>query len=147
MNSDGQTWFGNPEETPIGMVAGTPEPDINYLYGGVPEQKDVETTPPGLQQWDTGAVRDVQDGKPRFDLIDPNFLYRMADVMSKGADHYGEFNWTQGIPSQRYMASLLRHVFAYYNGDNSEDHLAAAAFNLMGLMRNEGSKLDDLFQW
>lgn len=122
-----------------------------YAYGGVPEQKDV----PGytvnasgdMQQWDTGAVRDSQDGKPRYDLIDPEFLFRMAEVMRKGADHYGEFNWTQGIPTQRYMASLLRHVFAYYNGDNSEDHLAAAAFNLMGIMRNEGTDLDDLFQW
>lgn len=120
--------------------------DVNYIYGGAPEQKDVKTSG-DQEQWDTGAVRDSQDGKPRFDLIDPEFLFRMAEVMRKGAEHYGEFNWTQGIPSQRYMASLLRHVFAYYNGDSSEDHLAAAAFNLMGLMRNEGSDLDDLFQW
>lgn len=130
-----------------------------YSFGGVVEQKDVPDLPvhrypvygmnaSGDQQtWDTGAVRDTQDGKPRYDLIDPEFLRRVAEVMRKGAEHYGEFNWTKGIPSQRYMASLLRHVFAYYAGDDSEDHLAAAAFNLMGIMRNEGTDLDDLFQW
>lgn len=99
------------------------------------------------QTWDTGAVRDSQEGKLRFDLIDPNFLARVAERMRLGAEHYGEFNWTKGIPSQRYMASLLRHVFAYYSGDRSEDHLGAVGFNLMGIMRNEGTELDDLFQW
>lgn len=150
-------WF---EETPMWAV---PETDVTYTYGGVPEQKlveepDVNTiecdyarvdvkTSPELEIWESGAVRDDQGEKPRYDLIDPEFLFRMAEVMRKGAEHYGEFNWTKGIPTQRYMASLLRHVFAYYAGDNSEDHLAAAAFNLMGIMRNEGTELDDLYQW
>lgn len=95
----------------------------------------------------TGAVRDSQDGKPRYDLIDPGFLLRLAERMRAGAEHYGLHNWTKGIPSTWYMASLLRHVEQYRAGDRSEDHLAAAAFNLMGLMRNEGSDIDDLFEW
>lgn len=99
------------------------------------------------QLFDSGAVRDSQDGKVRYDLIDPNFLRRLAEVMRKGAEHYGEFNWTKGIPSQRYAASLLRHVYAYLAGERDEDHLGAAAFNLMGLARNEGTDLDDLFDW
>lgn len=149
-------------------------PDVNdwdkasaHFYGGVAGQKlapppiDEESGTVGLgeakffkvntsgsqQTWDTGAVRDSQDGKARYDLIDPNFLARVAEVMRKGAEHYGEFNWTKGIPSQRYMASLLRHIEQYRAGDRSEDHLGAAAFNLMGIMRNEGGDLDDLFNW
>ena len=100
-----------------------------------------------VTQWETGAIRDSQDGKARYDLIDPGFLLRLAEVMREGAEHYAEFNWVKGIPSQRYMASLLRHIEKYRAGDRSEDHPAKAAFNLMGLMRNEGTDLDDLFQW
>jgi len=100
-----------------------------------------------MQQWESGAHRDTQAGKPRFDLIDPIFLRRVADVMAEGAEHYGEHNWTRGIPSQRYAAGLLRHVYAYLSGDRTEDHLARAAFNLQGLARNEGTSLDDLFDW
>lgn len=101
----------------------------------------------GKQTFETGAQRDTQEGKTRYDLIDPTFLKRVADVMTEGAEHYGEFNWTKGIPSQRYAASLLRHVYAYLSGDRSEDHLGRAAFNLQGLARNEGTNLDDLFDW
>lgn len=113
---------------------------IGYAYGGVAEQRDV-------QEFPSGAIRDSHDGKPRYDLIDPRFLLRFAEHMRKGAEHYGEHNWTKGIPSSRYMASLLRHVEAFRRGDWDEDHLAAAAFNLMGLMRNEDTELDDLFDW
>lgn len=100
-----------------------------------------------FQYFETGAVRDSHDGKPRYDLIDPMFLARFAEHMRKGAEHYGEHNWTKGIPSSRYMASLLRHVEAFRRGDWDEDHLAAVAFNVMGLMRNEDTELDDLFDW
>lgn len=131
----------------------------SYNYGGVAKQKDAPDLPVhrhpvyGMnasgdqEQWDTGAVRDSQDGKARYDLIDPGFLLRFAEHMRKGAEHYGEHNWTMGIPSSRYLASLMRHVEAYRRGERDEDHLAAIAFNVMGIMRNEGTELDDQFDW
>ncbi|OKI54558.1 hypothetical protein A6A27_32035 [Micromonospora sp. CB01531] len=92
-------------------------------------------------------MRDSNPDKPRYDLIDPGFLLRLAEHMRKGAEHYGEHNWVKGIPSSNYMASLLRHVEAYRRGEMDEDHLAAAVFNIMGLMRNEGTEFHDLFEW
>lgn len=117
-----------------------------YAYGGLAAQSEVKSSG-DKQQFESGAVRDTQDGKPRYDLIDPGFNARLAEQLRKGAEHYGEHNWTKGIPSSRYMASLLRHVEAYRAGERDEDHLAAAAFNLMGIMRNEGTDLDDNFDW
>lgn len=110
---------------------------------------DYQVKSSGQKVFDSGAMRDADPDKPRYDLIDPYFLLRIAEHLRKGAEHYGEHNWVKGIPSSNYMASLMRHVEAYRRGERDEDHLAAAAFNLMGLMRNEGGWNDyhDLFNW
>jgi hypothetical protein len=86
------------------------------------------------QEFDTGARRDTQEGKPRFGLIPPYPLYRLAMHYTNGADKYGENNWTKGIPCSRTWESLERHVQAFKDGDDSEDHLAAIAWNAFALM-------------
>lgn len=101
----------------------------------------------GRKVFPSGAMRDSATDKPRYDLIDPGFNLRLAEQLRKGAEHYGEHNWTKGIPSSNYMQSLLRHVEAYRQGKRDEDHLAAAVFNIMGLMRNEDTELHDLYDW
>lgn len=85
----------------------------------------------------TGAVRDVDDGKPRYDLIGLHGLTRLAFLMARGALKYGERNWEKGQPASRYLASAFRHLVQYAMGDRSEDHLAAVAFNVFGIMHVE----------
>jgi hypothetical protein len=89
------------------------------------------------EDYDTGARRDTQEGKPRYDLITPLGLHRLAIHYMNGAKKYGEYNYTKGIASSRYMASLLRHAFSYLAGDRSEDHLSAISFNALGIAHNE----------
>jgi hypothetical protein len=102
------------------------------------KKRDEEEVQTGrFEVWDTGAKRDTSDGKTRIDLIDPVLLDRVGHHLRKGAEHYGEHNWQQGIPSDRYIESLMRHVNAYRMGDRSEDHLAAIVSNVMGIIRNE----------
>jgi hypothetical protein len=57
---------------------------------------------------------------------------------------YGRGNWKKGIPIEEYEKSLMRHLHKYiankYEGASLEpeiDHLAAAMFNLMGLMHEQ----------
>ncbi len=133
------TWYGNPEECPTGMTPWVPPKGAEF------GQFVVKSS--GRKVFESGAMRDADPSKPRYDLIDPGFLLRLAEQMRKGAEHYGLHNWTKGIPSTNYMASLLRHVEAYRRGERDEDHLSAAVFNIMGLMRNEGTELDELFDW
>lgn len=85
----------------------------------------------------TGSVRDTQEGKPRYDLITPLGLKRLAIHYANGATKYGEWNYTKGQPSSRYMASLLRHAYAYCMGYRDEDHLAAIAWNALAIIHNE----------
>lgn len=97
-----------------------------------------------------GAVRDTQEGKPRYDLIPILGLRRVAIHYGSGARHYKEWNWALGIKFSRMMASLLRHAFARMCGSKKEDHLAAIVFNALGMMHFEETnrpELDDLPPW
>jgi hypothetical protein len=46
-------------------------------------------------------------------------------------------NWERGIDVTRMFDSALRHAFQALAGDQDEDHLAAAVFNLLGLTEYE----------
>ena len=85
----------------------------------------------------TGAVRDTANDKPRPDLISPFFLMRLGEHLRKGANKYTEWNWAKGIPSSRCFASCMRHLMQYAMGKRDEDHLSAAAFNIMAIIHNE----------
>lgn len=99
------------------------------------------------QQFDTGMVRDTQENKPRYDLIPICSLKRLADLYARGAIKYDDNNWQKGQPYSRAYASLFRHIIGWREGDRSEDHLAAVAWNAFALMYYEENKpeLDDLF--
>jgi len=87
------------------------------------------------EEFKTGMVRDTQDDKPRYDLIDGAFLKRWAELMARGAKKYGENNWRKAATEDeltRFKASAIRHLFQYLDGDSSEDHAVAVAFNLAG---------------
>lgn len=88
-------------------------------------------------EFESGAKRDTQEGKPRYDLIPPHPLKRLAELMERGARKYDDNNWMKGMPSSRFMASLLRHVEAYRRGERDEDHMAAVVFNAFALMHFE----------
>ena len=85
----------------------------------------------------TGAVRDVQNGKGRFDLLPPKAITRLAKHFENGAVKYGDRNWEKGINISCYMDSALRHIFKYLDGMNDEDHLAAAAWNILCAIQTE----------
>ncbi len=89
----------------------------------------------------TGAQRDNQEGKYRFDLIGLHMLKRLARLLERGARKYAERNWEKGQETSRTLASLWRHVVAYQEGDREEDHLAAIVFNAMSIMHVEGEVL------
>ena len=101
------------------------------------------------QEFETGAKRDIQDDKPRPDLISPHALLRIGGLLARGADKYGERNWEKGMPYSRFLASAFRHLLQYAKGDRDEDHLAAVCFNIMAIIHFEElgrTDLDDIMQ-
>lgn len=83
------------------------------------------------QEFATGAVRDVQEDKGRFDLIPPIALHLVACIFETGAKKYGASNWRKGIPIGRFLDSGQRHLQKYIAGMRDEPHLSMALWNIM----------------
>lgn len=85
----------------------------------------------------TGSRRDTRKGKGRFDLMPARALRRLARHFEAGAVKYGDRNWEKGQPLSVYLDSALRHANTYMEGKTDEDHLIAAAWNLLCLADTE----------
>lgn len=102
------------------------------------------------EQFDTGSVRDTNEGKPRYDLIPTLALKRVAELYARGATKYGDSNWQLGQPFSRMTESMERHLHAWKQGERTEDHLAALVFGALGIMHFESTgrtELDDTEKW
>jgi len=87
--------------------------------------------------FETGAVRDGETGKGRFDLLPFDALQQVAQHFEAGAEKYEARNWEKGIPTHRYADSALRHLLKHVNGHTDENHAAAAAWNVLCLIQTQ----------
>jgi hypothetical protein len=85
-------------------------------------------------QFATGAVRDLQEGKGRMDLLPIRAILEVSKVFEAGAKRYAARNWEAGIPLSRFMDSGLRHAMKWLRGDRDEPHLAQACWNFLCLL-------------
>lgn len=91
---------------------------------------------PNLCEYDTGAVRSGDCENTRYDLISPIGLRRLAETYAEGAKKFGDFNWENGMPVTDLLNHAIAHVYKFLGGDRSEDHLAHAAWNLLGAIHS-----------
>ena len=82
-------------------------------------------------QFETGAVRDMHEGKGRFDLLPWEAIWEVAKHCEEGAKKYGERNCEKGIPIHSLLDSGIRHLAKYMMGFKDEPHLRAAAWNIL----------------
>lgn len=78
----------------------------------------------------TGAVRDIQEGKGRYDLLPWEAIHELAIHCEQGARKYGERNCEKGIPIHSLIDSAIRHLSCYMMGHRDEPHLRAALWNI-----------------
>lgn len=84
-------------------------------------------------EFNTGAVRDASKGKGIPSAIPTRALMKLARRFEDGAAKYERDNWKQGIPLSRYVDSLYRHLWAFLENDDTEDHLGAIIWNAVCL--------------
>ena len=97
-----------------------------------------QTKDSGMREdFETGSRRDTRQGKGRYDLLSPHFLRRLAGVMERGAEKYGDRNWELGQPMCRTWDSAVRHLIQWMLGETDEDHLGQAGFNIQALIHFE----------
>lgn len=91
-------------------------------------------------QFDSGAVRDMHIGKGRMDLLPMTALIELSKHCENGALKYGEHNVDKGIPQHSLCDSAMRHLVKYMRGDKDENHIVAAAWNLMWAVEQDAVK-------
>lgn len=82
-------------------------------------------------EFNTGAVRDMHEGKGRMDLLPWEALIEVSKHCEEGAKKYGERNCEKGIPIHSLIDSAFRHLAKYTIGMDDEPHLRAAAWNIL----------------
>lgn len=98
-------------------------------------------------EFSTGAVRDMKRGVGRMDLLPWYGIMEVSKHCEEGAEKYGEHNVDKGILLHSLCDSAARHLAKFIAGEMDEDHLRAAAWNLLWALnqRKTHPELDDLY--
>ena len=94
---------------------------------------------------DTGK----NEGKARYDLVDPLLIDTLAEVLTVGADKHGARNWHEKPkPWGSYFAATMRHLWAWWKGERQDadtglSHLGHAVASLMFLMVYENERIGE----
>lgn len=109
------------------------------IYQQVAEQRGL-IDPPAI-----GLKYDRE--KLRYDLISPLALEALVEVLTYGAKKYADRNWERGISWCRVFAALMRHLWAWFRGEEFDSesglpHLAHAMCCVMFLLHYSHTRRD-----
>lgn len=89
-------------------------------------------------------------GKPRMDLLPPELLFAVSNILEFGARKYAARNWEKGMAWGRVFGAAQRHLWAWWSGETKDpetgfSHLWHAACCLAFLVAYEmrGAGTDD----
>lgn len=89
-------------------------------------------------------------GKIELDLISPGFLMDIGLVLTVSAKcEYDRWNWTKGRYFSEVYASVMRHLVAWYAGQDLDpktkaNHLAHACCQIMFLLEFQRAGREEL---
>lgn len=55
-------------------------------------------------------------GKVRIDLVPPEIVFAIAEILTFGAMKYSDRNWENGMAWGRVFGALMRHLWAWWGG-------------------------------
>ena len=100
------------------------------------------------KQEKTGIVKGLKfdEEKPRYELIPPEAIDGVAQVLTMGARKYGSRNWESGIVYGRIFSACMRHLWAWWKGEKIDpesglSHLHHAACNIMMLQTYDAREM------
>jgi len=125
-------------EGPINIVSDANSVEALNKLHGIPDEsifKKHEVLPPHPLHEDgkhifgdtsmlEAAVREhaqrFNDDKPQWSLVDFESFEDMVKVLEFGAKKYSANNWKKGLEINKLCESMLRHVFAFMNGETND---------------------------
>lgn len=96
---------------------------------------------PETREFSGGGKRDAES-IPGFSMVPRGPLARLASRYEHGEVKYGRHNWRGGLPAAECLDRAIEHIYQHIEGDGTEDHLAAAVFNLFCVMEFEVTRPD-----
>lgn len=78
-------------------------------------------------------------GKLPYDLLPLDAVEELTKIYQMGANKYAPHSWEQGMRYSRVYAALLRHLFAWWRGEDKDQesglsHMAHVAWNALALL-------------
>jgi len=67
-----------------------------------------------------GEGRKDDAGKPQMELIPPELMTAVGDILTFGAGKYGVRNWERGMAWSRVFGALMRHLWAWWAGQSRD---------------------------
>jgi len=82
------------------------------------------------------------EGKPAMELIAPEILVALGEILEFGARKYAARNWEKGMAWGRPFGACMRHLWAWWRGEDNDvetgkSHLWHAAYCIMFLIAYE----------
>lgn len=92
-----------------------------------------------MEQQKVENALNYDGGKPRWDLLPYDALEEVVKVYTMGAEKYAPRNWEAGMSYSRSFGSLMRHITAFWNGEDLDQesgyhHLGHAVFRCLQLI-------------
>jgi hypothetical protein len=77
--------------------------------------------------------------KPRWDLLPPDALEALADLMTKNLEKYPPRNWEKGMAWGNCFAAIMRHSWKWWKGEDLDaesghPHMVHVMWNAMALV-------------
>lgn len=99
-------------------------------------------------EWELARVANTENPKaafgnlktPALSVIPSPPLLQVGEVMRRGAEKYGAYNWRESrVNTSTYIDAVMRHLMSYQDGetidpDDGQSHLAHAAASLFVIM-------------
>lgn len=120
------------------------------IEAGIVPEKEVIKPVKEVKQPSSYPIKHDQ-GKPRMDLIRPEFMFEIAKGLEYGSRKYNEiqgetpnFLKGKGFLYSKIFGSCLRHLYSWFGGESIDresgvHHLALAAVNIMFLFTYDTS--------
>jgi len=64
-----------------------------------------------------GSGIKFDSGKNRLELIPPEIVFAIGDVLTYGAQKYVDRNWEMGMKWSRIFGAMMRHMWSWWRGE------------------------------
>lgn len=92
---------------------------------------------------DENPKKKFGDAKRKVQLVPPALTLGAAVAFDEGACKYGPFNWRENeVDAMTYVGAILRHVYAYLDGEDIDPESEAGKLHLEGIAACVGILLD-----